>query len=228
MRILVVEDELKIANPIKRGLEQEGYFAVDIAVTGLQALDMVESEPYDLIILDVMLPEMSGFDVCTQIRAEKHTMPILILSAKGQPNDKVTGLDLGADDYLAKPFAFSELLARIKALLRRPQQLTTEVLTYADLTLNLGELTCKRGETSIQLSAKEFAVLRFFLDHAEKIVTKEQILSNAWNYDADVLINTVEATVKNLRKKIEAPFPDKPRLIQTVRGYGYTLQADNV
>lgn len=228
MRILLVEDEHRIAQAIKRGLEQEGYFSVDIAATGLQALEVIETEPYDLIILDVMLPELSGFDVCKAVRKQKHTMPTLMLSAKDQSYDKVNGLELGADDYLAKPFAFSELLARIKALLRRPPQIKSEQMSFSDLELNLSELTCTRAGRDIRLSAKEFAVLHLFLAHPNKILSKEQILSHVWSYDSDVLINTVEVTVKNLRKKIEQPFPDRPTLVQTLRGYGYKLEEHHV
>ena len=225
MRVLLAEDEPRIAQAIQRGLEQEKIFAVDCAATGSEAVDMALSEPYDIIILDVLLPGIDGFTVCRTIRAERITTPVLILSAKDQVQDKVTGLEAGADDYLAKPFAFSELVARVKALLRRPPLSSQDTLSYNDLELNSTALTVTRAGTSIQLSAREFAVLDFFLRNQGKILKKEQILAHAWEYDSDVLLNTVEATIKNVRKKIEQPFPELPTVIQTVRGYGYKLES---
>lgn len=222
MRILVVEDEHKIANSIRRGLEQESY-AVDIAYDGQEGFDLASSEDYDLIILDRLLPKMEGVEVARGLRnADIHT-PILILTAKGQIADRVEGLDAGADDYLTKPFAFEELLARVRALTRRPKKSLNTVLSADDLTLDTSTFVVKRGGEEILLSSKEYALLEYLLRHKGRIMTKDQIINHVWNYDADVLPNTVEVYIGYLRNKIDRPFPKKEALISTVRGFGYRI-----
>lgn len=220
MKILVIEDEHKIANSIKKGLEQEN-FAVDVVFDGTSGYDYAISEEYDLIILDRMLPGMDGVELCQKLRTEQIHIPILMLTAKGQIEDKIAGLDTGADDYMAKPFAFSELLARMRALLRRPKNYSGSTLTLEDLSLNTTTFEVKRGEKNIRLSGKEFALLHYLLKHKHTIVTKEQIINRIWSYDANVLPNSVEVYIKHLRDKIDAPF--KKPLIHTVRGFGYKL-----
>lgn len=220
MRILIVEDEHKIANAIKRGLEQE-LFAVDVAYTGTEGYDFSVSEEYDLLILDILLPGINGIDICRKLRAQNIHTPILILTAKGQLTEKVEGLNAGADDYLTKPFAFEELLARVKALLRRPKTATNTVLKLGDLTLDTLSYDVKRQGKTIELSNKEFILLEYLLSHQNQIITKEQIMNHVWNYDADILPNTVEAYIKLLRNKIDKPFEKK--LIRTIRGFGYKI-----
>lgn len=222
MRVLVVEDEHRIANSIKKGLEQERY-AVDVTFNGSDGFDLASTEDYDVIILDLLLPGMDGLEVCRKLREEgKHT-PILILTAKGQIQDKVTGLDSGADDYLTKPFSFEELLARVRALIRRPKNSLPTVLTVGDLQLNTQNFEVKRGKQKIQLSSKEFTLLEYLMRHARQTLTKEQIISHVWDYDADILPNTVEVYIRNLRRKIDLPFKDKKTLLYTVRGFGYKI-----
>ena len=223
MRILVVEDEHKIANSIKKGLEQETY-AVDVAYGGEEGFDLASSEEYDIIILDLMLPGLDGLTICKKLRREEniHT-PILILTAKGEVEDKVKGLNSGADDYLPKPFAFSELLARVKALARRPKQVLESKLTVEDLTLNTLSYQVNRSGKNIELSKKEYALLEYLMRHSGKVLSKDQIINNVWDYDADVLPNTVEVYIGYLRNKIDKPFPKSPQLIHTVRGFGYRL-----
>ncbi|OGD10096.1 DNA-binding response regulator [Candidatus Amesbacteria bacterium RIFOXYB1_FULL_44_23] len=227
MRILVVEDEHRIAQSIKKGLELE-HFAVDLAYTGIEGYDLASSEDYDLIILDLMLPQMDGLTVCKQLRSQGNHTPILILTAKTQISDKVNGLDTGADDYLTKPFSFDELLARIRALSRRPRKALDSVLAVADLKLNPTDFSVSRQNQSISLSAKEFALLEYLLRNPGKIVSKDQIISHVWNYDSDVLPNTVEVNIRNLRNKIDRPFSKLPPLIQTVRGFGYKVEDNHV
>lgn len=224
MRILIVEDEHRIAQTIKKGLEQEMYTA-DIAYTGTEGYNMASVEDYDLIVLDVMLPEMNGFEVCEKLRKEKKHTPILILTAKSQIQDKITGLNLGADDYLAKPFSFEELLARIRALTRRPKIILGTKLTVGDLCLDSQTYETTRQSKKIFLSNKEFMLLEYLMRNAGTILTKDQIISHVWNYDADILPNTVEVYIRNLRKKIDLPFKNKKPLINTVRGFGYKIDS---
>lgn len=222
MRILVIEDEHRIAQAIKKGLEQE-TFAVDLAYNGKDGFDLAMGEEYDVILLDLMLPEMDGIALLKKFRANgKHT-PVLLLTAKSQVEDKIHGLDTGADDYLTKPFAFEELLARVRALIRRPQKLQGSILKVADVSLNTQAKIVLRDDIPIALSQKEYAVLEYLMRLSKQVVTKDQIISHVWNYDSDVLPNTVEVTIKNLRMKLEKPFPKKPTLIKTVRGFGYRL-----
>lgn len=222
MRILVVEDEHKIASPIKKGLEQES-FAVDIALDGSQGYDLASTEDYDAIILDLLLPGMDGITICKKLREEKIHTPILMLTAKGGLNERVEGLNAGADDYLVKPFAFEELLARLRALARRPKKSLNSVLTCQDLSLNPQTFAVKRGDTPIRLSKKEFSLLEYLLRHANTVLTKDQIIAHVWDYDADILPNTVEVCIGYLRNKIDRPFKNRPALIQTVRGFGYKI-----
>jgi DNA-binding response OmpR family regulator len=222
MRILVIEDEHRIANTIKKGLEQERY-AVDVTYNGLDGFDLASTEEYDLIILDLLLPGMDGITVCKELRKNQIHTPILMLTAKGQIQDRVYGLDSGADDYLTKPFSFEELLARIRALTRRPKTFLEATLSVADLQLNPKSFEVKRAGKSIKLSSKEFSLLEYLMRNSGKILTKNQIISHVWNYDADILPNTVEVYIRNLRQKIDIPFKNKKPLIQTVRGFGYKL-----
>src|SRR3989339_747770 len=222
MRILVVEDEHRIANSIKKGLEQELY-AVDVTYNGLDGFDLASTEDYDLLVLDLMLPGLTGLSICRQLRQKNIHTPILILTAKGQIEDKVEGLDSGADDYLTKPFSFEELLARLRALTRRPQKALSTILKVGNLTLDTTTFEVKRANSLISLSGREFSLLEFFLRHPHQIVTKEKIIGHIWNYDANILPNTVEVYVKNLRRKIDLPFKNLPPLIHTVRGFGYKI-----
>ena len=222
MRILIVEDEHRIANAIKKGLEQERY-AVDAVYDGDGGFDLAATENYDTIILDLMLPKMNGLEICRRLRRRQIHTPILILSAKGQLQDKVNGLECGADDYLTKPFAFEELLARIRALTRRPKNTLGQVLAINGLTLNTQIFEVIRNRQVIKLTGKEFALLEYLLRHPREILTKERITGHVWNYDADILPNTVEVYIKNLRQKIDLPFKNKKPLIQTVRGFGYRI-----
>ena len=224
MRILVVEDEHKIAHSIKKGLEQE-KFAVDVVFDGKEGLDFAIAEEYDLIILDRLLPGIEGVEITKIVREKNIHTPILILTAKGQIEDRVIGLDSGADDYLTKPFAFVELLARVRALIRRPKKTTGSVLTVEDLTLNTITYEVKRRGKKINLSGKEFSLLEYLMRHQNSVITKEQIINHVWDYDADVLPNSVEVYIKHIRNKIDSPFTEKP-LIHTVRGFGYKISED--
>jgi len=216
MRILIVEDEHKIANSIKKGLEQEN-FAVDVAYDGDDGYDLATSEEYDIIILDLMLPGTDGVTICKNLRSEGNHTPILILTAKGQLGDKVEGLNSGADDYLVKPFAFDELLARIKALSRRPKLTHGEKLNVKDLELNTNTYEVRKDGKEIKLSRKEFSLLEYLMRNKGKVVSKDQIISHIWDYEADVLPNTVEVFIKYLRSKIGKD------MIKTVRGFGYKI-----
>jgi len=222
MRILIIEDEHKIANSIKKGLEQEAY-AVDIAFDGEEGYDLASTEEFDLIILDLMLPKIDGMTICRNLREEGIHTPILMLTAKGQIEDKVNGLNCGADDYLTKPFSFLELLARIKALTRRPKQVIDPILKVNGLTLDTTNYEVKRSEKLIKLSKKEYALLEYFMRHKGKILTKDQIINHVWEYDSDVLPNTVEVYVGYLRNKIDKQFKNQKPLIQTLRGFGYKI-----
>jgi DNA-binding response OmpR family regulator len=221
MRILVVEDEHKIANAIKRGLEQQSY-AVDIAYDGDSGLAMATTEPYDLLVLDRMLPgSVDGIGIIEELRSIGNHVPIIMLTAKDKVLDRAHGLNSGADDYLVKPFAFVELVARIRALLRRPKATLNNVIKYKDLSLNRETFAVKRDGQLINLTAKEFALLEYFMNNPERILTKDAIISHVWNYDADILPNTVEVYVGYLRNKVDKPFSKKPSYINTKRGFGY-------
>lgn len=224
MRILVVEDEHKIANSVKKGLELEN-FAVDVVYDGASGYDYASSEEYDVIVLDLMLPGIDGLTITQKLRQKSIQTPILILTAKGQVEDKVAGLNSGADDYLVKPFAFTELLARVRALLRRPQKTQGNVLKVADLTLDTVSFEVKRGNQTLKLSSREFALLEYLMRHPGIVLTKEQIINHVWNYDADILPNTVEVFIGYLRKKMDRISRESP-LIKTVRGFGYKISKD--
>ena len=223
MKILIIEDETSIANAIKKGLLQEN-FVVDVANDGEQGYDLASFEKYDVILLDLMLPGMSGTQICKALREEGNTTPILMLTAKDQTTDKVSGLTIGADDYLTKPFEFEELLARIRALARRPQAMESEKISYEDLELDLGNATATRQGKAIQLSRKEFSLLEYLARNKENVLSKDQIIENVWNFDSDILPNTVEVYIRYLRNKVDKPF--KKDLIKTVRGFGYSLKSD--
>lgn len=222
MKILVIEDDKRIADSIKQGLEQESY-AVDVSYDGESGYDFAAGEAYDAIILDRMLPNKSGMEIIKDLRNEEITTPVLLLTAKGQTEDKVEGLNAGADDYLAKPFAFDELLARIRALARRPKNTLPITIVYDDLSLNTLTFEVKRGNTIVKLSKKEYGLLEYMLKNKNKTLTKEQIIDNVWNFDADILPNTVEVYIGYLRKKIDKAFSKSNKLIHTVRGFGYKL-----
>jgi DNA-binding response OmpR family regulator len=221
MRILIVEDEHKIAQALKRGLEQEHY-AVDLAFDGDDGLATAEAENYDLIVLDRMLPGKDGIAICQELRKQGNHTPILMLTAKDHVRDRVQGLDAGADDYLVKPFSFEELLARMRALLRRPHEAMSTVLEVADLQLDPANYTVVRQGTVINLSSKEFSLLEYLMRNAGRVLSKDTIMSHVWDFDADILPNTVEVYIGYLRNKIDKPFDAEP-LIHTRRGFGYTL-----
>lgn len=226
MRILIIEDEHKIAQSIKKGLEQESY-AIDLAFNGSDGLDLALSEEFDLIILDRLLPSFDGIEIVKQIRAQSIHTPVLMLTARGQIEDRVEGLNAGADDYLVKPFAFEELLARIRALKRRPADSIGVILKIGNLELDTNSFEVKRDGQKIQLSSKEFALLEYLMRHPNKILTKDQIINHVWSYEKDILPNTVEVYIGYLRKKIDgARF--KQKLITTVRGFGYQIGDPNV
>lgn len=222
MRILVVEDEHKIARAIKKGLEQETY-VVDLAFDGEEGYDMASTEDYDVIVLDLMLPKLDGISICKKLRSEGNHTPILILTARGEVEDKVEGLNSGADDYLAKPFSFAEFLARIKALMRRPKQSLDTVLKVSSLTLDTINYKAERQNKPIALSKTEYSLLEYLMRNKNKVLTKEQIINHVWDYDADVLPNTVEVYMGYLRGKIDKPFKNSKPLLQTIRGFGYSL-----
>ena len=221
MRILLVEDEMKLAHAMKRALELQKY-AVDVVNNGKDGLDFAIGEELSLIILDVMLPGMDGIEICKRIRAEGIHTPVLMLTAKGQISDKVTGLDVGADDYMVKPFSFEELFARIRALVRRPAQTNDPVLYIQDLTLDPKTFTVKRNSSLIELSTKEFSLLEYLLRNKNTVLTKEQIIAHVWNYDSDVLPSTIEVHIKHLRDKIDVKGQNS--LIHTIRARGYTIR----
>lgn len=221
MRILLVEDEHKIANALKTGLEQHHY-AVDIAYDGDEGLGMASSQPYDLLILDIMLPgQVDGLGIVRQLRKANNHVPILLLTAKDKVLDKAYGLNTGADDYLVKPFAFVELIARVRALLRRPREALQRKLTYDNLSLDLEDFIVTRADNVINLTHKEFALLEYFMRHPQKVLSKDTITQHVWDYDADILPNTVEVYVGYLRNKIDKPFKTSRPLINTKRGFGY-------
>lgn len=225
MRILVIEDEVKIAQAIKRGLEFQGY-AIDTVHDADSGYGYASDPDYDAIILDRMLPGgMDGIELCRRLRAADIHTPVLMLTARGTIGDKVEGLNSGADDYLVKPFSFDELIARVRALLRRPAVTTGTVLKAGNLELDPIKYTVSRAGEPVQLSHKEFQVLEYFMHHAGQIITKDTLISHIWNEDADVLPNTVEVYIGYLRSKIDRPFPKEKPLLHTVRGFGYKLEA---
>jgi DNA-binding response OmpR family regulator len=225
MKLLVVEDEHRIAQAIKEGLEEEGY-AVDVEHDGESGYDTASAaaDGYDLIILDVMMPKLSGMGVASRLRAEGIHVPILMLTAKDTERDIIKGLDTGADDYLAKPFSFDVLLARIRALLRRPYQTLGETLMVGDLVLDPSNKRVERAGQFIKLTSKEYAILEYLMRNAGRVLSKESIISHVWDFDADVLPNNVEVFITFIRAKIDKPF--RTPLLHTVRGFGYKLSTD--
>jgi two-component system OmpR family response regulator len=223
MRILIVDDEPKLARLLARGLGEEGH-AADIAATGEEALWMARAAPYDAIVLDVMLPDLDGFAVCKELRARGQWTPVLMLTARDAVADRIQGLDTGADDYLLKPFAFTELLARLRALVRRGQSERPTLLEAGDLRLDPAARRVWRGDAEIDLSAKEFALLELFLRHAGEALSRVQLLDGAWDMAFESRSNVIEVYVRYLREKIDRPFGRSA--LETVRGVGYRLRAD--
>jgi two-component system response regulator MprA len=221
-KILVVEDEERIRQFLQRGLTYEGY-RVEAASDGQEALEMAREEPPDLVLLDIMLPGIDGIEVCRRLRSAGE-VPILMLTAKEAIEDRVAGLDAGADDYLVKPFAFDELLARVRALLRRAQPSQPQVYRFADLELDTGTRRGRRGDEVFDLTAKEYELLELFMRHPRQVLTREVIFDRVWNYDFGGESNIIEVYVRYLRQKTE--IDDKPRLIHTVRGVGYVLREE--
>ena len=220
MRVLVVEDESRIAAFIKKGLQEE-YYAVDVAEDGESGLDWAISVEYDLIVLDILLPKLDGLQVCRELRNAGIKTPVLMLTARDAIDDRVRGLDSGADDYLVKPFSFKELLARLRALARRPPALQGAVLKVADLQVDTVSHTVERGGRRIDLSPKEFSVLEFLLRHQSIVVTRTSIAEHAWDEEFYSESNVVDVYIRNLRRKIDDAHPVK--LIHTVRGVGYKI-----
>ncbi len=221
MRVLVIEDDHKIANALKKALEQDKY-AVDVSYDGDDGYAMATTEHYDVAIIDRMIPgEYDGLKIVQAMRQAKIHTPVILLTALGSIRDRTKGLDSGADDYLVKPFALEELLARVRALIRRPAEQQSSILQYKDLSMDTNNFVVKRADKTINLTSREFSLLEYLMRNPERTVTKDAIISHVWNYDADILPNTVEVYIKYLRAKIDAPF--KTNLIHTIRGFGYRL-----
>jgi heavy metal response regulator len=223
MRVLVVEDDLRIAEFIRKGLEEEGH-AVDVAHDGDEALDWPAVVDFDAIVLDVMLPGRDGIEVCRTLRTRGVRTPILMLTARDTVDDRVAGLDSGADDYLVKPFAFAELLARLRALLRREPVLLGTMLEVADLSLDTVTRQVSRAGTAVSLTNKEYALLEYLMRHPNQVLTRTMIAEHVWNFDFDTGTNVIDVHIRYLRRKIDDPHDLK--LIQTVRGAGYRISAD--
>jgi len=221
MRFLVVEDEKKVANFLKKGLEEE-YYAVDLAYDGEEALDMVELYDYDLVLLDIMLPKVDGMTVLRRIRKAANSVPVLMLTAKDSIENTVEGLDAGCDDYLTKPFAFSELLARIRSLMRRGRETKPPILEVEDLRLSIHTHEVTRGGRKIDLTAKEYSLLEYFMRNPNRVLTRTMITEHVWDYHFDTDTNIIDVYVNFLRKKIDRDFNVK--LIHTIRGVGYMLK----
>ena len=222
MRLLVIEDERKIARVITESLKREKY-AVDAAYDGEEGFNLADSQPYDLLIVDRMLPGLEGAEIVKKLRENGKNLPILFLTALSTTEDKTLGLDVGADDYLTKPFAIDELLARVRALLRRPPIQQPDILKIDDLKIDKQQQTVTRAGKNIDLTNKEYALLEYLIQHPNQILSKETLIDHVWDFDADILPNNVEAYIKNLRQKIDKPF--KKQLIKTVRGFGYRIES---
>lgn len=222
MRILVVEDDPRLGPSLKKGLEGSHY-AVDLIADGADALDMGLVVDYDLIVLDVLLPRLNGFEVCKQLRAQRRAMPVLMLTAMGEVDNRVQGLDSGADDYLVKPFAFRELEARVRALLRRQEGPTKSAeLRFMDIVMDTKTYEVRRGDRLIPLSSKEYSLLELLLRHPRQVLTRTAIAEHVWDYDAENMSNVIDVYIRYLRRKLcESGEPD---VIQTVRGVGYQLK----
>jgi len=223
MRVLIVEDELRMASLIRRGLINEGV-AADVAAKGEDALWLAQAHDYDALVLDVMLPDLDGFEVCRRLRGAGVWSPVLMLTARDSVDDRVAGLDSGADDYLVKPFAFAELLARLRALARRADAERPAVLVVADLRLDPATREVMRGETPVALSAKEFALLETFMRRAGEVLSRLYLLEHAWDFAYDNRSNVVDVYVRRLRRKIDEPFSRET--LETIRGVGYRLRRD--
>lgn len=221
MRILIVEDEKKVAGFVRKGLEEETY-AVDVAYDGEEGFHLASMNQYDMIILDLMLPKMEGLEVLTRLRDKKVTTPILLLTAKDAVEDKVDGLNKGADDYLTKPFAFSELLARVRSLLRRGQVETKTELQVGDLNLDMVSHKVSRNGEEIELTGKEYSLLEYFMRNEGKVLTRTMIAEHVWDYNFDTFTNVIDVYVNHLRKKIDKKYPSK--LLHTLRGVGYVMR----
>ena len=224
MRLLVVEDEKKLNELITKKLKKE-YYGVDSCFDGEEAVRYVEGTEYDAIILDIMLPKLDGFEVIKRIRAKKNKVPILLLTARDNIDDKVKGLDYGADDYLVKPFIFEELMARIRVLLRRNSGNADNVITIANLKVDLDAKTVFRDDLLIKLSGREYSILEYLIRNKGKILSRERIEDHIWNYDYEGGTNVIDVYIRYLRKKIDDSYT--PKLIHTVRGLGYVLRVDN-
>jgi two-component system OmpR family response regulator len=223
MRVLIVEDEVKMAGLIRRGMREEGL-AADVAIKGEDALWMADATPYDAIVLDVLLPGIDGFETCRRLREKGIWAPVLMLTARDAIEDRVAGLDTGADDYLTKPFSFVELLARLRALARRGSVERPSVLTVGDLNLDPASRRVWRDQTDINLSAKEFALLETFMRHPGQVLDRLQLLEHAWDYEYESRSNVIDVYVRYLREKIDRPFDVES--LETVRGAGYRLRPD--
>jgi two-component system, OmpR family, response regulator len=224
VRVLVVEDEVKMAGLLRRGLEEEGY-AVDVAPNGSEAVWLGTENPYDAIVLDVMLPDQDGFEVCKRLRAAGRWAPVLMLTARDGVPDRVAGLDAGADDYLTKPFSFSELLARLRALIRRGGSERPALLRQGDLSLDPATRRVARGDRPVELTQKEFALLEFFMRHPGEVLTRTAIIEHVWDFAYDGDSNVVDVYVRYLREKIDRPFGRDS--IETLRGTGYRLREES-
>jgi len=223
VRLLVVEDALKMARLLERGLREEGY-AVDTAPNGEDAVWFGTENPYDAIVLDLMLPDMDGFEVCRRLRAAGQWAPVLMLTARDAVEDRVRGLDAGADDYLTKPFALPELLARLRALVRRGPHERPPVLVVDDLTLDPASRLVRRGDRTVSLTPKEFALLEYFMRHPGEVLTRTRLIEHVWDFAFEGDSNVVEVYVRYLREKIDRPF--KRQSLETVRGIGYRLRTE--
>jgi heavy metal response regulator len=223
MRLLVVEDEKKVSSFIRKGLEEEGY-AVDAALDGKTGLEMALDQVHDVIILDIHLPGMDGLSLLQELRRKKVSTPVLLLTVRANIEDKVLGLDAGADDYLSKPFAFEELVARVRALLRRRTEAELPLLQFADLTLDPSRRSVHRGKRKIELTTKEYALLDYFMRNPGRPLTRSMIADRVWDYNFDSMTNIIDVYVNYLRRKIDAD--GEPKLIHTIRGVGYVLKED--
>ena len=223
MRVLVVEDEVKMAGLLKRGLEEEGY-AVDMSGTGHDALWLASENPYDAVVLDIMLPDIDGFEVCRRLRAAGRWSPVLMLTARDAVPDRVSGLDAGADDYLTKPFSFAELLARLRALLRRGATERPPFLAVGDLTLDPATRRVSRAGAPVELTAKEFALLEYFMRHPGEVLSRSRLIEHVWDFAYEGDSNVVDVYVRYVREKVDRPFGSDS--LETVRGAGYRLKEE--
>ena len=221
MRILIIEDEQKVRDFVKKGFEEQGH-CVDIASDGKEGYFLAEGEKYDCIILDIMLPNLDGFEVARQLRAKGIKTPIIFLTAKDTVDDRVKGLELGGDDYIVKPFAFSELSARLRALMRRGKGKDVDTMEEGGLVIDLRKRSVKRNGKVIELTPREFSLLQFFMEHKSEVITRTMLAENVWGYHFDTASNVIDVHINNLRKKIDGNFP-KP-LLHTLRGVGYVLE----